>query len=899
MAAGDSELLEETLPAQARSAPWPLLNRLPTLFAEAQGSHSAYRDLLRQAHEELKSRFLAEEPVEDLVHARAALVDTVLRESWKAQSVCPGGEWALVAVGGYGRGELHPCSDIDILLLVPLPPDEPGRAAVERFVVFLWDIGLEVGHSVRTVEECAQESAADVSVMTTLLEARLLSGNNELVAAMRAAISPDRVWPVRDFFEAKVREQSDRHVKAHDTAYNLEPNVKTGPGGLRDIQTIGWVAKRLFGSDTLDGLATHGFLSAAELRRLKQAQAFLWKVRFGLHIVTGRREDRLLFDHQIRLAQLFGYEDASYTLAVEQFMQRYYRTVMDVSLLNELLLQVFREAILTEVEPPRPLNPRFQVRNGSLEAIIDDIFARTPSTLLELFVLLQQNPDIKGVRSGTMRAVARSLWLIDEEFRQNPRHHRLFLETLRSPEGVTHELRRMNAYGVLGRYIPAFGRIVGRMQYDLFHAYTVDAHTLFVVSNLRRFAIPRYDHELPEASRIMQQLPRPEIGYLAALFHDIAKGRGGDHSELGAVDAEAFCLEQGLSPYDARLVAWLVRSHLELSITAQKQDIGDPQVINAFARKVGDETHLDYLYVLTCADVRATNPKLWNSWKASLFHDFYDRVKRALRRGLESPIDQEQLVSETKDAARRLLLEKGIPEADIEGSWKRFSQAYFLQHSPEEVAWHTRLLTERDPGSDEPVVALDPRSVRGTTAVLIFARARRDGFGRTTAVLDQLGLNVVDARITPTGDGFSLDLYHVLEDDGAPITDIDRQSEIEHAIWRSLQRPNDAPFAVSRRAPRQARMFNTPTQINLAVDERNRRSVLELTSGDRPGLLCDVGKVLMEEQIVLHAAKIMTVGERAEDVFYVTDFDNKPLNAADAQRLRDRLMQALDRRQAA
>jgi len=570
-----------------------------------------------------------------------------------------------------------------------------------------------------------------------------------------------------------------------------------------------------------------------------------------------------------------------------------------VSLLNELLLQVFREAILTESEPPRPLNTRFQVRNGSLEAVSEDVFARTPSALLEMFVLLQQNPDIKGVRSSTMRAVARNLWLIDEEFRQNPRHHRLFLETLRSPVGVTHELRRMNTYGVLGRYIPAFGRIVGRMQYDLFHAYTVDAHILFVVSNLRRFAIPRYDHELPEASRIMQQLPRAEIAYLAGLFHDIAKGRGGDHSELGGVDAEAFCLEQGLSPYDARLVAWLVRNHLELSVTAQKQDIGDPEVINAFARRVGDESHLDYLYVLTCADVRATNPKLWNSWKASLFHDFYERVRRALRRGLESPIDQEQLVSETQDLARRVLLERGVAATDIEKAWARFSPAYFLQHSPEEVAWHTRLLADRDPGSDEPVVALDPRSVRGTTAVMIYVRARRDGFGRTTAVLDQLGLNVVDARITATGDGFSLDLYHVLEDDGAPITDNDRQNEIEQAIWRSLQRPDDASFAVSRRAPRQARMFNTPTQIALTVDERNRRSVLELTAGDRPGLLCDVGKVLMEERIVLHAAKIMTVGERAEDVFYVTDFDNRPLNAADSQRLRERLMQALDRRQAA
>jgi [protein-PII] uridylyltransferase len=622
-------------------------------------------------------------------------------------------------------------------------------------------------------------------------------------------------------------------------------------------------------------------------------------VRFGLHAFTGRREDRLLFDHQIRLALAFGYEDASYTLAVEQFMQRYYRTVMEVSLLNELLLQLFREAILTESEPPRPLNARFQVRNGSLEAVHDEVFARTPSALLELFALLQQNPEVRGVRASTMRAVAKNLWLIDEEFRQNPRHHRLFLEILRSPVGVTHELRRMNTYGVLGRYIPAFGRVVGRMQYDLFHAYTVDAHTLFVVSNLRRFAIPRYDHELPEASRVMQQLPRQEIAYLAALFHDLAKGRGGDHSELGAVDAEAFCLEQGLSPYDARLVAWLVRNHLELSITSQKQDIGDPQVINAFARKVGDEAHLDYLYVLTCADVRGTNPKLWNSWKASLFKDFYQRVKRALRRGLESPIDPEHLVRETQDAARRLLIERGVGEREIAASWTRFSAGYFLQHSPEEVAWHMRLLAERDAGSDEPLVALDAHSVRGTTAVLVFTRPRRHGFARTTAVLDQLGLNIVDARITPTGDGFSLDLYHVLEDDGQAITDNDRQVEIEQALWRSVQGPEDAPLSVSRRVPRQTRMFNTATQIALSVDERNHRSVLELTAGDRPGLLSDVGKVLVQERVELHAAKIMTVGERAEDVLYLTDFDNRPLSSEAAERLRERLIAALDREQQA
>jgi [protein-PII] uridylyltransferase len=899
MATSDTELLEQSLPGAPPAAPWPLLAGLAQRLAGGGGDPAAWQALLREAHEELKARFFAEAPVEELVHARAALIDAVLRTAWQAHCAASCAEWALVAVGGYGRGELHPCSDVDVLLLAPAAPDAAGGAAVEKLVAFLWDIGLEIGHSVRSIAQCAEECIGDVGVMTTLVEARLLAGNTALFGAMRSAIAPERIWPVKQFFEAKVREQAERHLKANDTAYNLEPNVKTGPGGLRDIQTIAWVAKRHFGAETLDGLLTHGFLTAPELRRLHQAQAFLWRVRFALHVFTGRREDRLLFDHQIRLALAFGYEDASYTLAVEQFMQRYYRTVMDVSLLNELLLELFREAILTESEPPRPLNARFQVRNGSLEAVHEEVFARTPSALLEMFALLQQNPEIRGVRASTMRAVARNLWLIDEEFRQNPRHHRLFLEILRSPVGVTHELRRMNTYGVLGRYIPAFGRVVGRMQYDLFHAYTVDAHTLFVVSNLRRFAIPRYDHELPEASRVMQQLPRQEVAYLAALFHDLAKGRGGDHSELGAVDAEAFCLEQGLSPYDARLVAWLVRNHLELSITSQKQDIGDPQVINAFARKVGDEAHLDYLYVLTCADVRGTNPKLWNSWKASLFKDFYQRVKRALRRGLESPIDPEHLVRETQDAARRLLIERGVGERDIAASWTRFSAGYFLQHSPEEVAWHTRLLAERDAGSDEPLVALDAHSVRGTTAVLIFTRPRRHGFARTTAVLDQLGLNIVDARITPTGDGFSLDLYHVLEDDGQAITDNDRQVEIEQALWRSVQGPEDAPLSVSRRAPRQARMFNTPTQIALSVDERNHRSVLELTAGDRPGLLSDVGKVLVQERVELHAAKIMTVGERAEDVFYLTDFDSQPLTGESAERLRERLIAALDREQQA
>jgi [protein-PII] uridylyltransferase len=893
--APDSALDDIAQPSQA-PLDWPLLTRLPTLLAQSHCDGDSCRALLTQAQEELRVRFFEEEPVEGLVRARAQFIDVLLGTLW-SQRLSPdlADTLALVAVGGYGRGELHPHSDVDLLVLVPAPLAEGQRASVEQLVSFLWDIGLEVGHSVRTIAECAEESAADVGVMTTLLESRRLAGSNDQVAAMRLALAPDRVWPVREFFEAKVREQQERRRKANDTAYNLEPNVKTGPGGLRDIQTIAWVAKRHFGAESLDELVTHGFLTPSELRRLKQAQALLWKVRFGLHVLSGRHEDRLLFDYQIKLAQSFGYEDGSYTLAVEQLMQRYYRTIIDVTLLNELLLQLFREAILSDDQAPQPLNPRFRVRNAYLEAVNEDVFGRYPSALLEMFVLLQQNPQILGVRAGTIRAVVRNLWLIDEEFRQNPRNHRLFLEILRAPRGVTHELRRMNDYGVLGRYIPAFGRVIGRMQYDLFHVYTVDAHSLFVVSNLRRLAMSEFDHELPVVSAIMQHLPKPEIAYLGALFHDIAKGRGGDHSDLGAVDAEAFCLEQGISRYDARLVAWLVKNHLLLSMTAQKQDIGDPQVVNEFARKVGDEVHLDYLYVLTCADVRGTNPKMWNSWKASLFNEFYDGVKRALRRGLETPIDQEELVREVQSTARTQLRGCGVSPEAIDRTWARLPTAYFLRHGSEEIARHTRALALADANAGEALVSVEPQSERGTTAVMIYAPHRRHGFARATAVLDQLGLNIPDARITPVGNGFSLDSYHVLEEDGSPITDADRRREIEEALWGSLQRPEEAPLNVSRRATRQMRVFKTPTQIIISVDERNRRSVLELTAGDRPGLLCDVGKVLWEERVDLHAAKIATVGARAEDVFYLTDRSQQPLDEAAAQRLNTRLTDALDR----
>ena len=880
--------------------PWPFLEACPAALDEGADRVAAFRQVLADGDARLKQRFADDEPVEALVRDRARIVDIVLRRAWTLHVGAHEKDVDLIAVGGYGRGELHPCSDIDVLILLPKGEMDGDHAGLERFLAFLWDIGLEVGHSVRTIDDCQRESAADVSVATTFIEARLLCGPEHLFQAMRRALGQDNVWSSQAFFEAKIAEQQTRHHRYHDTAYNLEPNVKASPGGLRDIQTIGWVAKRHFGAETLDELVEHGFLTASELRKLRQAQAFLWKVRFALHGLTGRREDRLLFDHQIRIAKMFGYEDASYTLAVEQFMQRYYRTVMDVSLLNEMLLQLFREAILADVPSVIvPLNPRFQVRNDYLEVTAEDTFARNPSAILELFRLMQEHPEVRGVRATTIRSLGRHLWLIDEEFRQNPRHHRLFLELLGAPDGVTHELRRMNLYGVLGRYIPAFGRIVGRMQYDLFHAYTVDAHILFVLRNLRRLALPRFEHELPELSRLMATLPKPEIAYLAALFHDIAKGRGGDHSELGAIDADSFCLEQGLSRYDARLVAWLVRNHLYFSVTAQKKDTSDPKVIQEFARAVGDQTHLDYLYLLTVADVRGTNPKLWNSWKSSLFHDFYARVRRALRRGLEAPVDHEELVAETKaNALEMLAREKITPERAAE-VWARFNELYFLRHSPAEVAWHTRLLVERDPGDQSPLVAVREVLERGGNVVLTYGPHRQQNFARTTAGLDQMGLNILEARITPLEGGLGLDTYLVLEDTGSPIADRHRAQQIEQQLWRVLQGPEAQTPTVTRRAPRQVRMFTTPTQITFTDDAVAQRTVLEIIAGDRPGLLSEIGRIFLAERIDVVTAKIMTIGERAEDVFYVTDERGRPLDDDAKRRLQEQVAQVLDRREAA
>ena len=850
------------------------------------------RDALAVAGRELEERFRAGEDVTLLVRLRAALVDELVGALAARHGLSA--DFSLVAVGGYGRGELHPCSDVDVMLLGAERPDAAREQRIAAFIAELWDAGLDLGHSVRTVEQCREEATADITVATTLMEARLVAGPEPLFAAMVQAVAPPAVWPSERFFAAKTEEQQARHHRYDDTAYKLEPNVKGSPGGLRDIQMIGWVAKRHFGVATLDELVDHGFLTRGQLERLHDGQAFLWRVRFGLHLLTGRREDRLLFDHQTNLAKLLGYEDAAYTLAVEQMMQRYYRTVMELSRLNEMLLQLFEEAILMDPDAePEPLNARFQVKNGYLQTANDRVFAREPSALLELFLLLQQNPEIRGVSALTVALIKRHLYLIDETFRQDPRNHRLFLNILRAPEGVTHELRRMNLYGVLGLYIPAFGRIVGRMQYDLFHAYTVDEHTLFVVSNLRRFALPRFDHEFPHCSQIMQSLDKPEIVYLAGLFHDIAQGRGGYHSERGAIDAQAFCLEHGLSDYDARTVAWLVRHHLLLSMTAQKKDIGDPDVINEFAKNVGDKLRLNYLYLLTVADVRGTNPKLWNSWKATLFRDLYNHAARALRNGLENPVEHAELIHDKQETARAQLEGDGVDAPDIDRLWALMTDDYFLRYRGSEIAWHTQAMLGADLEDARGFVAVRHQPHGDGLEALLYTPRRKRTFAQTTARLAELGMTIVDARIVPLRNGYSLDTFVFLELDQRNEIDASRMARIRESLDEILTTEDDDAAPVTRPASRRVRMFSTKVAIQFDEDIANRRTVMEIVAPDRPGLLSTIGQAFIEFGVDIDTAKVLTIGERAEDVFYIVDEAGRPLAAELCERLQSHLSERL------
>ena len=836
----------------------------------------ALRDSDASVRQQIITRFNAGEPASALVPALADGVDTVLRRVWQLHGFDEHLA-ALVAVGGYGRGELHPASDIDLLILTQAQPSPETLEKIQAFIAHLWDLHMDIGHSVRSADECARQARDDVSVATCLMESRLLAGSNELLTQMRKRATGETVWTSRNFLRAKLDEQQHRHERFDGTAYKVEPNVKESPGGLRDLQIVSWVARHHFGSKSLHELVSLGFLEADEFQSLQSGRDFLWQVRFALHVDAGRHEDRLLFEHQRALAARFGYTDSTSNLAVEQFMRSYYRTVMELSRLTEMLLELLIEAIeVTSLDAlPVPINRRFHSVSGYLETRDERVFARHSWALLELFLVLQQNPDLKGVRASTIRQVRNHCHLIDDEFRADIRARSLFLEILRQPRGVTHELERMHRYGVLGAYLPAFDRVAGRMQFDLFHIYTVDEHTLKVVGNLRGFAIADKAHEHRLGSAIFERLPKAELLYIAGLFHDIAKGRGGDHSQLGAADVMTFCLDHGLGQYSARLCAWLVSNHLTMSTTSQRRDITDPDVVHEFARIVGDQIHLDYLYLLTVADIRGTNPKLWNDWRASLLRDLYVFTSRALRAGLENPLERTELIAETQQQATLVLnlLDPSLPDR-VKPFWEHLGDDYFLRSTADEIAWHSRALTNIS-DADLPVV-LARVGHRGTE-VFVYARDQECIFAATCSLFDRLGLSIADARIITAENGMTMDSYVVMDLDGNPVSNSRQLQEIELVLHEGLAHPRGVRRETSRVLKRQLRAFSTTTELRFIEDASNARTVLEVVTADRPGLLARIGWSLADQGVRLQNAKISTFGERAEDVFFVTDADNRPL----------------------
>ncbi len=821
---------------------------------------SRWKAELKAGRDELQEQFRLTGHAHAVLTGQRRLIDRILTDVWSALDLSP--SLALVAVGGYGRGLMFPYSDVDILILQPVELEGEARHVIESFVGTLWDIGMEVGNSTRTIADCVAQARQDVSVQTNLLEARLLCGDPALFAQFRTACA-DAMDP-KAFCEAKLLEQQLRHARFNDVAYNLEPNIKENPGGLRDLQVILWITRACDLGDSWRDLTQHGIITDQEAARLARHENMLQALRIRLHFLAGRREDRLLFDHQGALARELGLAETRARRASEQLMQRYYRTAKAVLQINAIVLANLRTRILPPpATTPFELSPRFQVRNQLLEARRADLYERQPHAILETFLLWQRHPEVKGLGAKTLRALWHARGHINAAFRRDPRNKALFMEILRERGGLTRTLRRLNKSGLLGLYLPAFGRIVGRMQHDLFHVYTVDEHILMVVRNMRRFAVPEMAHEYPLCSRLMSGFDRREVLYLAALFHDIAKGRGGDHSELGKLDAVRFCKSHGLSPEDTALVGWLVEFHLIMSATAQKRDLSDPEVIREFAALVGDDRRLVALYLLTVADVRGTSPKVWNAWKAKLLEDLFRATRRFLG-GEPAPL--EGSVQHTKDRVLVKLRAYALPGGVEQKLWAQLGESYFLRHDAPEIAWHTRLLNYRV-DAPEPVVKARLSPIGEGLQVMIYCRDRPNLFAHICSFFEKISFSIVEAQIHTTRHGYALDSFQVMDPSDTRSHYRDLISYIEHELGERLMR--DAPLdpPATGRVSRQLKAFPITPEVTVRPDERGNFYYLSLIAGDRPGLLSTVARALVEYGISVQSAKINTLGARAEDVF--------------------------------
>jgi [protein-PII] uridylyltransferase len=812
----------------------------------------------------LLERFKTAANVDAPMHALARITDDALRSAWSACELSA--SFALVAVGGYGRGELAPHSDIDILVLLPDEPMPGSEACIEKFIGLAWDLGLELGSSVRTVSQCLEEAANDVTVRTSLLEARRICGSTALFEGF-ALRYQDALDP-RAFFQAKVLEMRQRHAKFQDTPYALEPNVKESPGGLRDLQLILWVTRAAgFGSSWRE-LEARGLITSREARELRRNEGFLKTLRARLHILAGRRQDILVFDLQNPLAESFGYKASTTRRASEQLMRRYYWAAKAVTQLATILIQNIEAQLFPSTSGiTRVISERFVEKQGMLEIATDDVFERHPSAILEAFLLYEETPGVKGLSARTLRALYNARDKMDQHWRRDPENRRLFMAILKQPAGITHAFRLMNQTSVLGRYLLNFRRIVGQMQHDLYHVYTVDQHILMVLRNLRRFAIAEHAHEYPFCSQLITNFERPWVLYVAALFHDIAKGRGGDHSKLGMADARRFCREHGLPDDDNALVVWLVEHHLTMSQVAQKQDTSDPEVIKRFAELVGNERRLTALYLLTVADIRGTSPKVWNTWKGKLLEDLY-RVTLSVLGGARPDAHSE--MKTRKEEALALLRLETVPEIAHKVLWDKLDVGYFLRHDAADIAWQTRVLY-RHVETDTPIVRARPSPIGEALQVLVYVKDRPDLFAGICAYFDRNGLSVLDARVSTTQHGYALDNFIVAHTE-RDVHYRDIANLVEQELTLRLAAAGTLPEPSKGRLSRLSRTFPITPRVDLRADERGQYYILSVSANDRPGLLYSIARVLAEHRVGVHAARINTLGERVEDVFLLDGY---------------------------
>lgn len=859
-----------------------------------------FKQSIIEFRKQLFEKFKQGEDVAKLVKEFSDFIDQCLICMWQHAGLSKHTELSLIAVGGFGRQELHPFSDVDVLILKKKDRFRKADEQIRIFVTQLWDLGLDIGSSVRSIKACYQEAKNDITIATNIMEARTIIGEKKLLEKMKHETRPGKIWNSAVFFVAKREEQKARHRKHNNTEYNLEPDLKEAPGGLRDIQMISWVAKRHYSCDSLYALVEHGFLEADEFESLSNCQNFLWKIRFALHCLLNRAEDKLLFDHQKMLAEFFGYKDTPESLGIEQLMKQYYRTVVEVSELNDMLLQHFDDEIVNKkrLKQVTPINKRFKLRKGYLETTSDDVFLKRPSALLEVFVIAAQNEAVEDIHITTIRQIRKYRHLIDEKFRNDIRNTSLFIELLNSPYKLFTNLKRMKRHGVLGAYIPEFERITGQMQYDLFHIYTVDAHTLLLIKNLRRFRYPESKESFPIANNIANNLPKLAPLYIAALFHDIGKGSGRDHSELGAELVIPFMRKHGFSEWDTELVSWLVRHHLLMSITTQRKDLADPDVIKEFAEIIGNQVRLDYLFVLTVADVNATNPSLWNGWKASLYRELYTKTKQLFRTGILITDNSALVEGRKQDALAALATQTDLHEP-CKNLWSTLEDEYFIRHKGIEIAWQSEQILKHSGTGPLVAIRTEDKKYQALTQIFTYTEDSKNLFAATVTMLSQLNLSVVDARIMSTSKNKALNTYVVLDENTMEEPALEKHKAIIEFLQARLKEPekfsNIVKSGGNKIMPRRLKQFSVKTQAKISHPENQDYSIIEIKTLDRPGLLASIGAIFMEFDLSLHKAKISTLGESVEDIFFFSDQNNSQLkDQGFCQKLTSDIEQKLD-----